>query len=558
MLPMQKKPAAVFLISALFLLVFVALFLGRSADDNSLFSWSWVFVRADASRLYLVLIAGLVACAFLSLTTIPDNYEIPFLAVLSFAAIVPFWQEPEIIVDASRYFTQAKHLEMYGIRYFIKEWGGTIVAWTDMPLAPFLYGLIFKMFGENRTAIQIFTTSLFSLTTVLTCLIGQRLWNRETGLTGALLLLGIPYLLTQVPLMLVDVPTMFFFTLAVFAFLEALDRGGVTRIACSVASILCTVLSKYSAWFMLSVLAVILLVYSFQKGRPAVRRGIFILGAAGALSGMLLLLKWDVVSGQITLLCDYQKPGLARWGESFYSTFLFQIHPFITVFSLLSLAVAIRKRDAKYLIISWLFLPIVFFRINRIRYILPAFPMLALMAGYGLQIVRHVGLRRFIVYGTVTTSLAIAAFAYLPFARSMSADNLKQAGAYLDTLKAREIEVITLLPQNPVANPAVSLPLLDLFTSKRIRYRYLSEAYPPPDEVEKSPLRFTWAYKNPAYYRSEHDATCNMPVIVLSDVSPGRLPQAIARKLEGYRLLKEFTTSERVFQHSITVSLYEK
>jgi hypothetical protein len=307
---------------------------GRSADDNSLFSWSWVFARLDGSRLYLVLIAGLIASAFLSLTAIPDNYEIPFLAVLSFAAIVPFWQEPEIIVDASRYFTQAKHLEMYGIRYFIKEWGGTIVAWTDMPLIPFLYGLIFKMFGESRIAIQIFTTVLFSLTTVLSCLIGQRLWNRETGLTGALLLLGFP-ILTQVPH--ARRCSHHVFTLAVFVFLEALDRGGVTRIACSVASILCSVLSKYSAWFMLSVLAVILLVYRFHKSdkdRPAVRRGISILIAAGVLSGMLLLLKWDVVSGQIALLREYQKPGLAD-GEKALLDLPVQIHPFVTVFSLL-------------------------------------------------------------------------------------------------------------------------------------------------------------------------------------------------------------------------------
>ena len=110
------------------------------------------------------------------------------------------------------------------------------------------------------------------------------------------------------------------------------------------------------------------------------------------------------------------------------------MHPFITVFALLSFAVALLKRDARFAIVSWLVLLIVLFGIRRIRYTLPVFPMVALMAGYGLQIVKQDDLRRFIAYGIVSTSLVIAFFAYLPLAERMSAVNLKHAGAYLNTL----------------------------------------------------------------------------------------------------------------------------
>ena len=71
------------------------------------------------------------------------------------------------------------------------------------------------------------------------------------------MLLGIPYLLTQVPLTLVDVPTMFFLMLAVYTFLLAVRSGGAARMACSAAAIVLTVLAKYSAWFMLTVLIVV-------------------------------------------------------------------------------------------------------------------------------------------------------------------------------------------------------------------------------------------------------------------------------------------------------------
>jgi hypothetical protein len=91
-------------------------------------------------------------------------------------------------VDASRYFTQAKHLELYGVKYFVSEWGKDINAWTDMPLVPFLYGVVFSIFGETRIYIQILNTTFFSLTAVLTFELGKILWDEETGFFAGVLL----------------------------------------------------------------------------------------------------------------------------------------------------------------------------------------------------------------------------------------------------------------------------------------------------------------------------------------------------------------------------------
>ncbi len=559
---MYNKPVNFLLIATTYLLVFIALFLFREADDNALFSWSWAFARIDASRIYLGLIAGLIISFLLSKTSIADNHQLPFLLVLSFVVSVLFWKESEVIVDASRYFTQAKHLEVYGIGYFLKEWGRTIFAWTDMPLVPFLYGMIFKLFGENRIFIQLFTTVLFCLTVVLTSQIGKTLWNRETGFSAGLMLLGVPYLLTQVPLMLVDVPTMFFLTLSVYTFLDALNHGRSARIACSVAAIVLTVLAKYSAWFMLSVLGVILIVYTMghnvSKGHRPLLRGIVILLMAAAVSGAILFLKVEVVKEQIGLLWEYQQPGLARWSESFVSTFLFQTHPFITASALVSVLVAFRKRDVRYVIIIWIVLLVILFNIKRIRYIVPVFPMLTLMAGYGLQIIKCDELKRFILFSTVTTSLVVGIFAYLPLAERMSIANLKHAGEYLDTLDAGEIKIITLPSKEPVVNPAVAVPLLDLFTNKQVHYDYRPEGFPPREEIERSPLRFTWEYHNPAYYLVKSDANLNIPVIVISDATNDPLPKPVAQMLEGYRLSKSFNMGEEIFRYSVGVRIYQK
>ena len=187
----------------------------------------------------------------------------------------------------------------------------------------------------------------------------------------------------------------------------------------------------------------------------------------------------DVVAAQLALLRDYQAPGLGRWRESPMSTFLFQIHPFVTVAALASIFLAWIRRDARYLILarrgwSW-----GLFGAGRIRYLVPLFPLLALMAAYGLELMRHARLERLIVWCAVTTSVAIAAFGYLPFLRQTSAANLENAGAYLDRLADQTEEVFTLPQTGATINPAVSVPLLDFYTRKRLVYREAGTAPPP-------------------------------------------------------------------------------
>ena len=428
-------------------------------------------------------------------------------------------------------------------------------------LVPFLYGLLFKIFGEYRIVIQIFTSLLFSLTTVLTCLIGRKLWDRDAGFFAGLLLLGMPYLLLQVPLMLVDVPTMFFLTLSVYSFISAVTGSGLLRQAAAVLAVICTILVKYSAWFMLSVLPVILLVYVFRSDRVQRRsvlaKGIAILIVSASIACLPLILKQAVVSDQIALLLHYQKPGLARWGESLHSTFLFQVHPFITIFALASIAVAYRNRDPKQLIVLWLVLLVILGGVRRIRYTLPLFPMLTLMAGYGLHAVKNDELRRFIVYGVVSSSLAITLLAYLPFAENMSAANLKLAGEYLNSLRTDVIDVRTLAPQAPSANLAAAVPLLDLFTTKEIQYGYRTEDVPRPAAVEKSSLRFTWEYRNPQYYSASSDAKCNRILVLVSGIPSEPFPQNVQKELTDRRLLKVFNGREDIFQLSFGVAAYQ-
>ena len=472
-----KKNGYILIFTVLTVLIYFVLYITRIADDNRLTSWQWVFNNANVIEIFPILLAGFIPAYLLSKVSFSGRYSIIFLFLISYIIAALFWKEPEVIVDASRYFTQAKYLEVYGIEKFIREWGRDINVWTDMPLLPFLYGLIFRFFGEVRAYIQIFITFLFAMSIVLTYLIGKDLWDEEIGFSAGLLLLGMPYLLTQVPLMLVDVPAMFFLTLSVFTYIRALKHGGMWLCYSSVAVFL-AFFSKYSAWLMLSVLPVIFFVYlkiplSSKKGisgmseRTMSHRNALVVLAAALLIGVIFWFKYDIFLGQIKLLLDYQQPGLKRWSESFISTFFFQTHLFIAAAALYSAYAAFKKRDLKYLVIIWLIFLVTILQIKRIRYIIMAFPMLALMASYGLQEIRDKRIVRFMSFYIVVFSIIVAFFAYLPFLNSTSAANIKNAGAFLNSLDASEIEVFTLQAKNHDVKPAVSVPILDLFTAKR-------------------------------------------------------------------------------------------
>ncbi|MEK9145679.1 MAG: glycosyltransferase family 39 protein, partial [Elusimicrobiota bacterium] len=281
-------------------------------DDNRLTSWRWVFAAADVFWITPVLAAGLFLAAILVRAPFPGRRPAGALFLCSFAVAAVSWGEPEVIVDASRYFTQAKHLELYGLEYFLREWGGQIAAWTDLPLIPLLYGLVFRFAGEDRIYIQIFTTLLFSASVVLTYLIGRTLWDETTGFYAGALLLGMPYLLAQVPLMLVDVPAMFFLLLAVFTTLTALERGGPGHLALASVAVALAFWTKYSAWLFLSVLPVVVAVRFKDRSHPAlVRAGVLIM-ISMVLIGATLLPVLEVVGAQLRLLQSYQLPGLAR------------------------------------------------------------------------------------------------------------------------------------------------------------------------------------------------------------------------------------------------------
>ncbi len=123
---------AIFIISLVTPLV---LYLNRHIDDNRLTSWQWTFADIP-SLFFLVVLAFVLLMAWVVSGLSLRKHRVLFLFMVSFVSASLFWGEPEAIVDASRYFTQAKQLKVYGVGYFIQEWSKEVFAWTDLPLVP--------------------------------------------------------------------------------------------------------------------------------------------------------------------------------------------------------------------------------------------------------------------------------------------------------------------------------------------------------------------------------------------------------------------------------------
>jgi len=543
------------LLSFSVLFSFSLLYIFRIYDNNTLTSWRWVFVPAVIQKVLLILVAAIALSFLISLYLPFETKPVPVLLFFSAAAVLPLWSEPELLLDSGRYFLQAKALSQYGPLYFIREWGRAISIWTDLPLVPFLYGLMFKFVGEVRIAVQFFNTLLFVLTIVLTCRIGTILWNRETGFYAGFLLLGMPYLLTQVPLMLVDVQTMFFLMLAVYCFIEALRYGGFFRIVSASLTLVLAFLAKYSTWPMLAILPICGFVYlrTTPEAEKFVQRTLAIISAAAVPVVVILLWKYAVFAAQVETLLTYQRPALKLWHEGFASTFFFQIHPFISLLVLYGGFRAYGFKDRRFLFPLLFISLVILLQIGRIRYMLPLFPFLALMAAYGLAGFKDVRVKRYAATIIVVSSLVVLFAGYLPFFKTTSMMNIKMAGVFLNHLDADAVEVYTLPQQKSEGSTVMAVPQLDLFTGKKIVVRQDWAAQESKGISPLSSMLATWKLNKPFFYQAENRP---FPLVILSGSPIGNSEYVRLRGSAPPGRVKQFTRRSGVFRYTTYVSIY--
>jgi len=527
----------------------------RHLDDNSLTSWAWVLEGRDLVGLWVLHLAVIGAALLLSRRALPDRWRLPAAVLAAFAAGIALAGEPEVVIDASRYFVQAKHLELFGPVAFFRDWGGVLPAWTDLPLPAFCYGTIFRLCGEHRLPQQVFTAGLFAFTVFATARIGGLLWGERTGARGALLLLGVPCLLVQVPLLMTDVPAMAAVTAALWGLLETLERRGAWRVAAAALAVAAALLAKYSTWVLLAAAGGIILLVQALRGRwTDVGRGTVAVVAGALAPALFALMKPELVQGQLALLAGFQWEGLRRWVESYPSTFLFQTHPLLAIAALAALWQGCRGRDPRVLVAAAL--PLVLFALGarRSRYLLPAFPMIALLAAKGLEALPGRA-RRFAVLAAVGFSLVTVFAVYLPFLRCVNTANVQAAGRFLDERNVAAVEVTAQPAPGVAINPEVAVPLLDYHTAARIIVRSPTPTLPPQEELRASSFRFTWEQPLPSWYRDDAPVPADAAQILIAGDPDAPLPEKLAMQVAG-RVPDAAFVRDAVYRYRTLVSVW--
>jgi hypothetical protein len=503
----------------------------RHLDDNSLTSWAWVLEGRDLVGLWVLHLAVTGAALVLSRRALAERWRLPAVVLAAFLAGIALAGEPEVVIDASRYFVQAKHFELFGPSAFLRDWGGAVPAWTDLPLPAFLYGLVFRLCGEHRLPQQFFTAGLFALTAFATARSGELLWGARTGARGALLLLAVPCLLVQVPLLMADVPAMAAVTTALWLFLAALERRGAWRIAAAALALGAALLAKYSTWVLLgAAFGSIIALEALRGKRAAAGRG-----AVAVLAGMLApaifaLVKPGLVQRQLALLAGFQWEGLRRWVESYPSTFLFQTHPLLAAAALAALWRGWRERDRRVLVAAAL--PLVLFALGarRSRYLIPVFPTIALLAARGLEVLPGRS-RRFAVLAAAGFSLVTVFAVYVPFLKWVNTANLQEAGRFLDEHNVAAVEVAPAPAPGLGINPEVAVPLLDYHTAARIVVRAPAAPRPPLEELRVSSFRFTWEQPLPGWYRDSAAAQSGEAQVLITGDPGAEIPPELVLKV---------------------------
>jgi len=531
----------------------------RILDDNTLLSWRWITTEETFFKLLLPLVIGLVLVYKCCQMQVTETRAIAILVLTAFLISMFSWQTPEVIVDSARYFIHAKVINSEGLGYFLSAWGSDVNAWTDLPLISIVYGLMFSIFGESRMAIQLLNSGFFAATAVLTYLIGKNLWDAQLGIFAAFLLLAIPYLHIQTALMLVDVPAMFFLALAFWLTILALQKGNAGVIGLASISIVLAMLSKYSIWIAASVILLLPFAISGVAKPDLVKRLGILIFSSGSLMLVLGAVYYESVMDQFGLLFGFQWAGLSRWQESYVSTFLYQIHPIVSLLLLISLGLAVKTKDTKYFLIALPVLVFLLLGIERARYLIVLFPFIALLAAFGLRYFQDFVIKKYIVASAVYVSVLITVGLSIPFLASMGAANIKAAAKYIDSLHVNEVLVLVSEQERSSINPEISIPLLDYYTDTNIKHYFTDQKNNYKQSVSQtSPLRFTWQLKPFPYSKMEPNNNYSGTIVLITSNKIQSVSSEIKQKLKEYSLKRKFLLNDGVFRYQTVVKVFQK
>ena len=332
-----------------------------------------------------------------------EKYHLYFLLLLSL--VLFFWKINVIPLtdgDSAFYAKVAKNIVQTG-DWITMQYGdkGTII--DKPPLFMWMTAASFKVFGINDFAVAFWHSIMALLTVIFTYLLGKELYNARTAFISSLILITSAQFFYMARSPLLDVPLTLFVLLSIYCFVLYEKRGSLLRFYLSPVFVALAVLTKGPVGLVIPALVIILYIFFNRVKLPDIRHII-----AAVILLLAITLPWfiaeyrilgqpylDVLIGKNvgrylkpvdTIGSEATKFGKIQPQYDFYSFLLQILILFIPWSGFFYPAVyyAIKKRES-LLPGVFAFAVIIFFSLSLnykiSRYILPAFPAMALLTG---------------------------------------------------------------------------------------------------------------------------------------------------------------------------------
>ncbi len=537
-------------ISVLLVVIYGFLIKHSQTDETMLYSWWWVVRYVSLDAFFFMLIVLLAVSFFISKIDlhIKEIYFLFAVFILAFLLSALTWGSAIPNPDVAEFFGVAKYIEVNGLWGYTTSFGAGELSMYRFHTFPFLVGLLFRYIGESVLLVNMFTSIMFSLIPVLTFLLAKRLFEEKTAMISSIFVLSMPLLLVQSSMFLVDMPTVFFVLLALLSFHCFLSGRKVLHYPFAGLAILLALVSKRTAvlFLLLSLFVMLLIVKkrSHKDLRYISMKSFVIFYLVFIVLISFLFFKLDFFSSQLGL--DLSQANIIGNPPHYVNSFsyFFQIQPVILILFLVFLMFfALRPTLSKLFLFVWVFFPFLFIQGTTVRYMLPAFPAIAIGAALMLSKLKK-PITVFVVSAIFLSSTLFFAMGYLPMLKGEFYDNnIRAAAKYTNGLDINTIGVYmeyANLTYKISPKTEIFGYVFDYYSDKRVFYD-ISESVADVYSGGFKRFKVFDYYKDEDYLSPNYDA-----VIVFSNTYDYQLigypdVKKLAMSLEdGYYLNKTF------------------
>jgi|GEM_PF-4797007 len=479
---------------ALTILTYISGYFLHALDRTVIYSWINLIHYASMLKiLALLFLAGFLA-VFSSRIRLDRKHHaaaIVFLAVLS---TLPFSGSTQPESDFILYYDAAVFIRQNGFSALnsLSE-----IGYDDLPALPILHALLHTFFGESHLASETLQRLFYILLPIASYLLFRELFDADSAFYASLLLLATPNILAQNYLFMQDIPATVLILASVFFTLKSFENR--IFIPPAVFTIVSALSTKVSAILFITILVPAAIILKSWRGfnpalfkkilPPILITGIIVLSALYSTPSLSSRLS------QKTRIIDVEK-NISRFfsiGSHIpVSSLPFQLGFPQTILALTGLSYALKNRNSKHaFLLAWILIPFLILHDMRVRYQMPYFPAVSMLAVLGLNSVKDVLTRRRIAYFTVLSMIFITSITAPNAADSHSFKNLQDV-----ILQSNQIPAATLGVYLDFDRPWISeKPLVsatDYYSSKKVIY--LGESISSP----RTGLRKN--YVVPSYY----------------------------------------------------------